>query len=236
MALNEDFLLELKERNPIEDVVSSYVSIKKGGRNPKALCPFHNEKTPSFTLYPENGSFYCFGCGTGGDVIRFIRLIENLDYIDAVKFLAARAGMTVPLDEADDSLHKVKNRIYAINRETARFFNTVLFSDMGRAGYDYFRSRGLNDVDMKHFGLGFSPNSWDALSKHLKEKGFSFEEMLMANVVSKSSRSNSYFDRFRNRIMFPIIDVRGNVIAFGGRKLPDSDDKAKYINTTDTPV
>lgn len=236
MALNEDFLLELKERNPIEDVVSSYVSIKKGGRNPKALCPFHNEKTPSFTLYPENGSFYCFGCGTGGDVIRFIRLIENLDYIDAVKFLAARAGMTVPLDEADDSLHKVKNRIYAINRETARFFNTVLFSDMGRAGYDYFRSRGLNDVDMKHFGLGFSPNRWDTLLKHLKEKGFSFEEMLMANVVSKGSRPNSYFDRFRNRIMFPIIDVRGNVIAFGGRKLPDSDDKAKYINTSDTPV
>ena len=107
---------------------------------------------------------------------------------------------------------------------------------MGRAGYDYFRSRGLNDVDMKHFGLGFSPNRWDALLKHLKEKGFSFEEMLMANVVSKGSRPNSYFDRFRNRIMFPIIDVRGNVIAFGGRKLPDSDDKAKYINTSDTPV
>ena len=236
MALNEDFLLELKERNPIEDVVSSYVTLKKGGRNPKGLCPFHNEKTPSFTLYPENGSFYCFGCGAGGDVIRFIRLIENLDYIDAVKFLAQRSGMTVPLDEADNSLHRLKNRIYSINRETARFFNSVLFSESGRAGYEYFRQRGLSDADIRHFGLGFSPNSWDALLKHLVGKGFSYDELVMANVVSKGKRPGSFYDRFRNRIIFPIIDVRGNVIAFGGRKLPNSDDSAKYINTSDTPV
>lgn len=235
MALSEDFLLELKERNPIEDVVSSYINIKKGGRNPKGLCPFHNEKTPSFTLYPENGSFYCFGCGTGGDVIRFIRLIENLDYIDAVKFLAQRAGMTVPLEQADDSLQRLKNKIYSINRETAKFFNQTLFSPKGKAGYDYFKSRGLSDRDMRHFGLGFSPDSWNDLRDHLKSKGFSYEEMLSANVVSKSSRSDSFYDRFRNRIMFPIIDVRGNVIAFGGRKLPD-DEGAKYINTSDTPV
>ena len=235
MAFNEDFLLELKERNPIEDVVSSYINIKKGGRNPKGLCPFHNEKTPSFTLYPENGSFYCFGCGTGGDVIRFIRLIENLDYVDAVKFLAQRAGMTVPIDSADDGVHRLKNKIYPINRETAKFFNTTLFSPAGKAGYDYFKSRGLSDRDMKHFGLGFSPDSWNGLRDLLKSKGFTYEEMTAANVVSKSGRNNSFYDRFRNRIMFPIIDVRGNVIAFGGRKLPESDG-AKYINTSDTPV
>lgn len=235
MAISEDFLLELKSRNRIEEVVSSYINLKKGGRNPKGLCPFHNEKTPSFTLYPENGSFYCFGCGVGGDVIRFIRLIENLDYIDAVRFLAQRAGMAMPAEGVDDSLSRLKNKIYAINRETARFFNSVLMSPEGKVGYDYFVSRGLSESDMRHFGLGFSPDAWSRLRDHLKEKGFSYEDMLAANVVSKSSRNGSFYDRFRNRIMFPIIDVRGNVIAFGGRKLPQAEG-AKYINTSDTPV
>ncbi len=234
MALSEDFLLELKQRNDIESVVSSYVNIKRGGRNPKGLCPFHNEKTPSFTLYPENGSFYCFGCGTGGDVIRFIRLIENLDYIDAVKFLADRSGMQMPQEGYDDSAAKLKRTIYAINRETARFFHTALKSPVGQEAYNYLRSRGLTDRTIVHFGLGYAPDSWSDLCDHLRKKGYTDEQMLVAGVAFKS-RNGKVLDRFRARTMFPILDVRGNVIAFGGRRMKE-EDSAKYINTADTPV
>ena len=234
MALNEDFLLELKQRNDIESVVSSYVNIKRGGRNPKGLCPFHNEKTPSLTLYPENGSFYCFGCGTGGDVIRFIRLIENLDYIDAVKFLADKCGMQMPREGYDDSAAKLKRTIYAINRETARFFHSVLKSDEGRTAYQYLRGRGLTDATIVHFGLGYAPDSWSNLCDHLRKKGYTDEQMLVAGVAFKS-RNGKVLDRFRARTMFPILDVRGNVIAFGGRRMKE-EDSAKYINTADTPV
>jgi DNA primase len=234
MALSEDFLLELKNRNDIESVVSSYVAIKKGGRNPKGLCPFHNEKTPSFTLYPENGSFYCFGCGAGGDVIRFIRLIENLDYIDAVKFLADRCGMQMPQEGYDDSLAKLKRIIYAINRETARFFHSMLKTPEGNGAYTYLRGRGLTDSTIVHFGLGYAPDSFGALCNHLRKKGYTDEQMLAAGVAFKS-KNGHVLDRFRARTMFPILDVRGNVIAFGGRRMKE-EDTAKYINTSDTPV
>ncbi len=234
MALSEEFLLELKSRNDIESVVSSYVTIKRGGRNPKGLCPFHNEKTPSFTLYPENGSFYCFGCGTGGDVIRFIRLIENLDYIDAVRFLADRCGMQMPVEGYDDSAAKLKQQVLAINRETARYYHTMLKSDQGKKTYQYFRNRGLTDSTIVHFGLGYSPEGWSGLCDHLKSKGFSPEQMVVAGVASRGKNGGVY-DRFRGRAMFPILDVRGNVIGFGGRRMKE-DDSAKYINTSDTPV
>ena len=234
MALSEEFLLELKSRNDIESVVSSYVTIKRGGRNPKGLCPFHNEKTPSFTLYPENGSFYCFGCGTGGDVIRFIRLIENLDYIDAVRFLADRCGMQMPVEGYDDSAAKLKQQVLAINRETARYYHTMLKSDQGKKTYEYFRSRGLTDSTIVHFGLGYSPEGWSGLCDHLKAKGFTPEQMVVAGVAARGKNGGVY-DRFRGRAMFPILDVRGNVIGFGGRRMKD-DDSAKYINTADTPV
>ncbi len=234
MALSEDFLLELKQRNDIESVVSSYVDIKRGGRNPKGLCPFHNEKTPSFTLYPENGSFYCFGCGTGGDVIRFIRLIENLDYIDAVKFLADRSGMQMPQEGYDDSASQIKRTIYAINRETARFYHNALKSPEGQGAYTYLRQRGLTDATIVHFGLGYAPDSWSNLCDHLRKKGYTDEQMLVAGVAFKS-RNGKILDRFRARTMFPILDVRGNVIAFGGRRMKE-EDSAKYINTADTPV
>ncbi|MBR3844193.1 MAG: DNA primase [Clostridia bacterium] len=234
MALSEEFSLELKSRNDIESVVSSYVNIKRGGRNPKGLCPFHNEKTPSFTLYPENGSFYCFGCGTGGDVIRFIRLIENLNYIDAVRFLADRCGMQMPVEGYDDSAVKLKQQVLAVNRETARYFHSMLKSPQGRNTYEYFRQRGLSDATIVHFGLGFSPEGWTGLCDHLRAKGFSFEEMIVAGVASKGRNGGAY-DRFRGRAMFPILDVRGNVIGFGGRRMKE-DDSAKYINTADTPV
>ena len=234
MALSEEFLLELKSRNDIESVVSSYVNIKRGGRNPKGLCPFHNEKTPSFTLYPENGSFYCFGCGTGGDVIRFIRLIENLDYIDAVRFLADRCGMQMPVEGYDDSAAKLKQQVLAINRETARYFHGMLKTPEGQKTYQYFRSRGLTDSTIVHFGLGYSPEGWSGLCDHLKAKGFTPEQMVVAGVAARGKNGGVY-DRFRGRAMFPILDVRGNVIGFGGRRMKE-DDSAKYINPADTPV
>ena len=234
MALSEEFLLELKSRNDIESVVSSYITIKRGGRNPKGLCPFHNEKTPSFTLYPENGSFYCFGCGTGGDVIRFIRLIENLDYIDAVRFLADRCGMQMPVEGYDDSAAKLKQQVLAINRETARYFHSMLKTPQGKPTYNYFRNRGLTDSTIVHFGLGYAPEGWSGLCDHLKSKGFTPDEMIVAGVAGKGRNGGAY-DRFRDRAMFPILDVRGNVIGFSGRRMKE-DDSAKYINTSDTPV
>lgn len=234
MPLPDSFLQELKEKNDIESVVASYVNLKRRGRNLIGLCPFHNEKTPSFTLYPENGSFYCFGCGTGGDVIRFVMLAENLDYIEAVRHLAQRAGMSMPEQGYDDGLSRLRGRILEINRESARFFYATLLSDAGRSGLDYFRSRGLGDRTIRHFGLGFAPASWRALYDHLHAKGFSDAELLQARVVNQG-RGERLYDSFRGRMMFPILDLRGNVVAFGGRKAPDAEGP-KYINTADTPV
>ncbi len=234
MPLPDSFLQELKEKNDIESVVSSYVNLKRRGRNLVGLCPFHNEKTPSFTLYPENGSFYCFGCGTGGDVIRFVMLAENLDYMEAVRHLAQRAGMTMPEQGYDDGLSRLRGRILEINRESARFFYATLVSDTGRAGLDYFRSRGLSDRTIRHFGLGYAPASWRALYDHLRAKGFADAELLQARVVNQG-RGERLYDSFRGRMMFPILDLRGNVVAFGGRKAPDAEGP-KYINTADTPV
>ena len=188
------------------------------------------------TVYPENGSYYCFGCGQGGDVITFVSQIEKLDYVEAVKLLADRSGITIPESGYDNSMQELKNRIFEINRETARFYYAYLMSPGGKWALDYLHGRGLTDATIKRFGLGAAPDSWDLLIKHLKSKGFSIPDMLQANVISQSSRG-SYFDRFRNRVMFPIFNLRGNVIAFSGRARPD-DPKAtgKYVNTQDTPV
>ena len=236
-SLTEDLKLEIKYRNDIESVISQYVNLRRRGKNLVGLCPFHNEKTPSFTVYPENGSFYCFGCGAGGDVITFISLIENLDYMEAVKLLADRSGITIPEDSGyDNSMQELKNRIYEINRETARFYYSYLMSEGGKWALDYLKGRGLTEATIKRFGLGAAPDSWDSLLKYLKSKGFSIADMVQANVISQSSRG-TYFDRFRNRVMFPIFNLRGNCIAFSGRARP-GDDKAqgKYVNTQDTPV
>lgn len=230
MALNDSFLQELKYKTDVEDVISSYVSLKRRGSTLVGLCPFHNEKTPSFTVYPDTQSFYCFGCGAGGDSVGFIRRIENLDYIDAVKLLAERAGMQLPQEGFDDTLGKRRRRILEANREAARFYHSYLLSGDGKAGLDYFLNRGLTRKTITKFGLGMAPDSWDMLIKHLKSKGFTVTEMLDAGLAKKGAKS--YYDNFRNRVMTPIIDVRGNVIAFGGRVLDDS--KPKYINTGDT--
>ena len=236
MAIPEEIINEIKYRNDIETVIAPYVNLKRQGKNLKGLCPFHNEKTPSFTVYPENGSFYCFGCGVGGDVFSFVRQIENLDYIDAVKLLAERSGVTLPQDGYDDSMQKLKNTIFEINHEAGKFYHQYLLSPEGKWALDYLTGRGLSIATIKHFGLGAAPDGWDNLIKHLKSKGYSIADMIQANVVGKSQRG-TYYDRFRKRVMFPIINIRGKVIGFSGRAMP-GDDKAggKYVNTSDTPV
>lgn len=233
MALPQYFLQELKGRSDITDIVSAYVNLKRSGKNMVGLCPFHNEKTPSFNVYTENGSFYCFGCNTGGDVITFIMQIENLDYIEAVKFLAQRSGLNMPEDGVDDSMSKMRGRILEINRSAAKFFHKTLYEDAGRKGLDYCRRRDLDDNTIRRFGLGYAPDGGFALTNHLTNNGYSKEELTLANVAG-SSRNGNLYDRFRARLMIPIIDLRGNVVAFGGRIM--TDEKPKYINTSDTPV
>lgn len=232
MALSDSFLQELKMKTDIEDVISTYVTLKRRGATLVGLCPFHNEKTPSFTVYPATQSFYCFGCGAGGDAITFLKKIENLDYLDAVKTLAQRAGLQMPQEGFDDSLSKRRRRILEMNREAARFYHSVLLSPEGKVGYDYYIGRALSAATINHFGLGFAPNQWDALLRHMRAKGYQPAELVDAGLARKGQKG--YYDNFRNRVMTPIIDVRGNVIAFGGRVLDDS--KPKYINTGDTLV
>lgn len=232
MALSDSFLQELKMKTDIEDVISTYVTLKRRGATLVGLCPFHNEKTPSFTVYPATQSFYCFGCGAGGDAITFLKKIENLDYLDAVKTLAQRAGLQMPQEGFDDSLSKRRRRILEMNREAARFYHSVLLSPEGKVGYDYYIGRALSAATINHFGLGFAPNQWDALLKHMRAKGYQPAELVDAGLARKGQKG--YYDNFRNRVMTPIIDVRGNVIAFGGRVLDDS--KPKYINSGDTLV
>lgn len=232
MALSDSFLQELKMKTDIEDVISTYVTLKRRGATLVGLCPFHNEKTPSFTVYPATQSFYCFGCGAGGDAITFVKKIENLDYLDAVKTLAQRAGLQMPQEGFDDSLSKRRRRILEMNREAARFYHSVLLSPEGKVGHDYYIGRALSAATINHFGLGFAPNQWDALLKHMRAKGYQPAELVDAGLARKGQKG--YYDNFRNRVMTPIIDVRGNVIAFGGRVLDDS--KPKYINTGDTLV
>ena len=232
----EDIINEIKYRNDIETAVSQYVNLKRRGKNLVGLCPFHSEKTPSFTVYPENGSFYCFGCGVGGDVFTFTGLIENLDYMESIKLLAERSGISLPQDGYDDSMQRLKKKIYDINRDTARFFHSFLMSPGGKWALDYLTGRGLTVKTIKHFGLGAAPDSWDALIHHLKEKGYTESDMLAANVIGNSNRGGMY-DRFRKRVMFPIINIRGNIVAFSGRAMPGEDKQGgKYVNTADTPV
>ncbi len=233
VAFPPEFLQELEARSPIGDIAAGYVQLKRRGKNLVGLCPFHNEKTPSFNIYPDSNSYYCFGCSNGGGVIQFIMNIERLDFPEAVRWLAQRAGMALPEEGMDDSMSKLRMRILEINREAGRFFYKVLSTPEGKDGLDYFRRRGLDAATIRHFGLGYSPGGGFALTNHLRGKGYSVEELVQADVVRISKNGNPY-DRYRGRVMFPIFDLRGNVVAFGGRIL--TDEKPKYINTTDTPV
>ncbi len=235
MAIPEQVLMEIKYRNDIEEVISPYVNLKRNGRILKGLCPFHNEKTPSFTVYPDSSSFYCFGCQVGGDIFTFTKLIENLDYIEAVKLLADRSGVTIPEDGYDDSMQRLRQNILNINKESAKFFHNYLLSPGGKWALDYLIGRGLNLKSIKRFGLGAAPDNWDMLLKHLKSLGFSENDMVQANVITRGNSGKCY-DRFRRRVMFPIINLRGNVIAFSGRKDPKDEKAAKFVNTADTLV
>lgn len=228
-----EYVEEVVRRNDITDVVASYVQLRHRGRTHTGLCPFHSEKTPSFVVYPETQSFYCFGCGAGGDVITFIKKINNLDYVEAVKYLAGRAGM--PMPEEDDKVGRLRSRVLSVNKETARFFYEQLNAptEEAKAARAYWRGRGLSDSTIRRFGLGYAPNDFKALRMHLRSKGYTEEEMLAAGVEKRSEKGNVY-DAFRGRVMTPIFDLRGNVIAFGGRVL--GNEKPKYINSPETLV
>ncbi len=234
--ISDEFIEQLRMNNDIVSVISPYVELKRRGKNLIGLCPFHNEKTPSFTVYPDTQSFYCFGCGAGGEMISFVRRIENIDYIEAVKSLADKCGMAMPEDGYDDSLIIKRKRVYEMNKEAARFFHQVLISDEGKTALNYYLSRGYTPATIKKFGLGYAPDSWDKLLKHLRGLGYSYEEIYEADLAKKSTKTDKvrYYDNFRNRVMVPIIDVRGRIVAFGGRVLDDS--KPKYVNTSDTLV
>ncbi|MFQ9681835.1 MAG: DNA primase [Ruthenibacterium lactatiformans] len=226
-----DYITELVQRSDIVDVVQSYVQLRHRGRTHTGLCPFHNEKTPSFVVYPETQSFYCFGCGAGGDVITFIKKINNVDYIEAVKFLAGRAGMALP--EEDDQTGRLRSRIISINKDAARFYFSRLNSDAGRVGRAYWRGRGLSDATIKRFGLGYAPDS-SRDADHLKSLGYAEDELLAAGLIKRSERAA--LSIFRHRVMIPIFDLRGNVIAFSGRKLDPEQPGGKYVNSPETLV
>ncbi|MBP5272179.1 MAG: DNA primase [Clostridia bacterium] len=235
--IREEFLNTLRDRLDIEEFISGYVHLKRAGRLSRGLCPFHAEKTPSFTVYPDNQSYYCFGCGKGGDIITFTRDIENLDYLDAVRFLADRAGLQMPDEEYDDTLSKKRKRMLEMNKEAARFFYKELMSKKGAGCLKYWtETRGLTEATIKHFGLGYEPDVWHALHYYMRGLHYSDQELYEANLLRRSEKDGKvfYYDNFRNRAMVPIIDLRGNVIAFGGRVLDDS--RPKYVNTSDTLV
>ena len=234
MRFSDEFLSELRSRVDIEELVGRYTEIRhRGSRTPVALCPFHTEKTPSFVIYRENQSYYCFGCGAGGDAITFVKNIERLDYVEAVRYLCERVGMNMPMDPVDDHYNKLRRRCFEANREAAKFFYSRLLSEEGKPAREYLQKRRLTDETVKHFGLGYAPDRWDSLLKYLKSKGYREDELVSFDLARKTSRGGT-IDAFRNRLMFPIIDLRGNVIAFGGRVLDDS--KPKYLNSSDTVV
>lgn len=226
---------EIKFRNDIESVIASYVNLKPAGSNMTGLCPFHSEKTPSFTVFKNTQTFFCFGCGSGGDVITFIMKMENLDYVGALEFLAKRAGITIPRTEVDKAKQIRSSRILEMNKEAAKFFHNCLISPEGKTALDYLTQKRKFPMSLiKHFGMGYAPNSFDALYKHLKNLGYKDEEMISGFLCKMSKKTNKPFDLFRNRVIIPIIDTKGDVIAFGGRVLDNS--LPKYLNSSDTPV
>ena len=232
MAFPPSFIDELIARNPIEDVVGHYVNLKRSGANLFGLCPFHGEKTASFSVAPDKGIYYCFGCHKGGGVINFMMEIEGLTYPDAVRSLAKRAGMQVPEDEQYQSRYHHQERLWALSREAARFFNAQLYQPAGERGLAYAQRRGMPKSTLTKFGIGFAPDAWTALTDAMRRKGYTDQELIDSGLVSQ--KGDRIYDRFRNRLMFPIIDVRGNVIGFGGRVMDDS--TPKYLNSPETVI
>ena len=237
MAFPASFIDELVARNPIEDVVGQYVSLRRAGANMFGLCPFHGEKTASFSVAPDKGIYYCFGCHKGGGVINFQMEVEGLSYPDAVRALAKRAGMAVPEDEQYQSRYKQQERLWALHKEAARFFHSQLYAPVGKPALDYALGRGMSKSILTTFGVGYAPDSWDNLVRAMKAKGYTDQELIDSGLVTQSQKDNTkIFDRFRDRLMFPIIDVRGNVIGFGGRIIKKDDTAAKYLNSPETLI
>lgn len=232
MPLPDEFIYQLKLANPIDTTMGRYVHLIRSGSNYKCLCPFHSEKTPSCTVYTGTQSFYCFGCGAGGDVITFTKQIENLDTYEAIKLLAERGGLEMPENDLNKDGAKLKLRILEMNREAANFFYRNLLQGQDKRGLQYAVQRGLTPKAIRKYAIGYAPAAWDGLMKHLEGLGFTREEMLSAGLIRQNARG--CFDFFRERVMFPIIDLRGNVIAFGGRLIEG--EGPKYLNSGDTPV
>ena len=237
MAFPAAFLDELVARNQIEDVVGQYVNLKRSGSNLFGLCPFHGEKTASFSVAPDKGIYYCFGCHKGGSVINFEMEIEGLSYPDAVRALAKRVGMEVPEDEQYQSRYRQQERLWALHKEAARFFHSQLYAPVGANALKYAAGRGMPKSILTKFGIGYAPDSWTALVDWLRSKGYTDQELRDSGLVTVSRKNGNLFDRFRDRLMFPIIDVRGNVIGFGGRIMNDKDKSAaKYLNSPETLI
>ena len=237
MAFPPAFLDELTARNPIEDVVGQYVNLKRSGSNLFGLCPFHGEKTASFSVAPDKGIYYCFGCHKGGSVINFEMEIEGLSYPDAVRALAKRAGLEVPEDEQYQSRYRQQERLWALHKEAARFYHSQLYAPVGANALQYAAGRGMPKSILTKFGIGYAPDSWTALVDWLRAKGYTDQELRDSGLVTVSRKNGNLFDRFRDRLMFPIIDVRGNVIGFGGRIMNDKDKSAaKYLNSPETLI
>ena len=231
----KDIVEEVKNRCDIANVISEYMPIKQSGSNYKGLCPFHGEKTPSFHISSSKQIYKCFGCGEGGDVINFVMKMENLDFIDAVKLLANKCGIEINTNmNEEDKLRMEKSKKYQdIHLEAARFYFANLLKEKN-PGYDYLRKRGLDDKTIKKFGLGYSQKSWNELMDYLLSKGYDKQDLVQCGLVNHKAEGNKYYDRFRNRVMFPIFDYRGNVIGFGGRVLDDS--LPKYLNSPDSLI
>ncbi len=234
--LPQEFIYQLKQANPIEQVMGSYVQLIRAGSLLKCNCPFHSEKTPSCVVYADTQDphFYCFGCHAGGDVISFIRQIEGIGYMDAVRMLAERAGMTVPSQSQDNREENLRMRLLELNRAAANYYYKQL-TGPDKRGLVYLKERALRPDIIKKYGLGFAGEQWDGLLKAMKNLGFTDEELILANLCSRSQKTGNLHDRFRSRVIFPIIDLRGNVIAFGGRTI-EKDGEPKYLNSSDTPV
>ncbi len=237
MAFPQSFIDELVARNPIEDVVGQYVSLRRAGANMFGLCPFHGEKTASFSVAPDKGIYYCFGCHKGGGVINFQMEVEGLSYPDAVRALAKRAGMSVPEDEQYQSRYRQQERLWALHKEAARFFHSQLYAPVGKEALDYALGRGMSKSILTTFGVGYAPDGWDNMVRAMKAKGYTDQELLDSGLVTQSQKDKTkIFDRFRDRLMFPIIDVRGNVIGFGGRIIKKDSEAAKYLNSPETLI
>lgn len=236
LRFSSDLLEEIRNRCDIVDIISGYVHLKPAGKGFKGLCPFHEEKTPSFMVSPEKQLFHCFGCGEGGNVFNFLMKYEKLSFFEAVKMLAQKAGVPLPVDEEKENiLHKKKERLYKLNNLVANYYRECLFrTNQGKKVINYFKKRGISDTSVEKYKLGYAPSSWDALSNFLKKKGYSYEELIKAGLIKKSKIEGKYIDYFRDRIIFPIFNLSGKVIGFGGRVLDDS--LPKYINSPETLV